>query len=236
MALRSSFDQDNRMRLLLPTLLLAAATANAQPARTLAPADTLVPRDAQVIPLWPKGAPGAVGDSSIDKPSLTVFRAPAGKATGAAAVVFPGGGYAHLAVGKEGVAVAHWLNSIGVTAFVATYRLGPRYHYPAMIDDGLRAVRIVRARASEWGVDPRKIGVVVNRVERKLFRLISLDDVAKTLKLPILGSVHLDAQLLASAHDQGLLARQVQKKSQFMSDIAALAQSVGGEFQAGGSK
>jgi len=86
------------------------------------------------------------------------------------------------------------------------------------------------------GVDPRKIGIVVNRVERKLFKLIGLDDVAKTLKLPILGSVHLDAQLLASAHDQGLLAREVQKKSQFMSDIAALAQSVGGEFQAGGSK
>jgi acetyl esterase/lipase len=160
MALRSSFDQDNRMRFLLLTLLLAAAAADAQPARTLSPADTLVPRDAQVIPLWPKGAPGAVGDSAVDKPSLTVFRAPADKATGTAAVVFPGGGYAHLAVGKEGVAVAHWLNSVGVTAFVATYRLGPRYHYPAMVDDGLRAVRIVRARASEWGVDPRRIGVV----------------------------------------------------------------------------
>jgi acetyl esterase/lipase len=147
---------------LLPAIggLLAASTAAAQTARPLSPADTFVPRDAQVIPLWPKGAPGAVGDSSVDKPSLTVFRAPADKATGAAAVVFPGGGYAHLAVGKEGVAVAHWLNSIGVTAFVSTYRLGPRYHYPAMTDDGLRAVRIVRERAREWGVDPRKIGVV----------------------------------------------------------------------------
>jgi pilus assembly protein CpaE len=86
------------------------------------------------------------------------------------------------------------------------------------------------------GVDPRKIGIVVNRVERKLFKLIGLDDVGKTLKQPILGSVHLDAQLLATAHDQGLLARQVQKKSQFMSDIAALARSVGGEFQTGSSK
>jgi pilus assembly protein CpaE len=83
------------------------------------------------------------------------------------------------------------------------------------------------------GVDPRKIGVVVNRVERKLFRLISLDDVAKTLKLPILGSIHLDAQLLSTAHDQGLLARQVQKKSQFMNDIAALAENVGDEFKGG---
>jgi pilus assembly protein CpaE len=85
------------------------------------------------------------------------------------------------------------------------------------------------------GVDPRKIGVVVNRVERRLFRLISLDDVAKSQIIPILGSLPLDAQLLATAHDQGLLARQVQKKSQFMNGIAALAERVGDEIQ-GGSK
>ena len=140
---------------------LLATTAVAQPVRKEpAPADTFVPRDAQIIPLWPSGAPGAVGDSSADKPSLTVFPAPADRATGAAVVVFPGGGYGHLATGKEGVAVAHWLNSVGVTAFVATYRLGPRYHYPAMIDDGLRAVRIVRSRASEWKVDARRVGVI----------------------------------------------------------------------------
>ena len=83
------------------------------------------------------------------------------------------------------------------------------------------------------GLDPRKLGIVVNRVERRLFRLISLDDVAKTLKLPVLGSVHLDAQLLATAHDQGLLARQVQKKSQFMNDIAALAESIDDELEPG---
>ena len=143
------------------TLSAAKGTAAAQPVRKEpAPADTLVPHDAQVIALWPGHAPGAVGDSTIDRPSLTVFAAPAERATGAAVIVFPGGGYAHLAVGKEGVAVAHWLNSVGVTAFVATYRLGPRYHHPAMLDDGLRAVRIVRSRAAEWRVDPRRVGVM----------------------------------------------------------------------------
>lgn len=73
------------------------------------------------------------------------------------------------------------------------------------------------------GVDPQRLAVVVNRIEKRLFRLIGLDDVIKTLKHPVLGSVHLDAQLLATAQDQGLLARQVQKKGQFLSDVAALA-------------
>jgi pilus assembly protein CpaE len=86
------------------------------------------------------------------------------------------------------------------------------------------------------GVDTRKLAVVVNRVEKRLFRLIGLDDVSKTLKFPILGSVHLDAQLLSAAHSQGLLARQVQKKSPFISDIADLANSIGERFQQGGSK
>jgi pilus assembly protein CpaE len=86
------------------------------------------------------------------------------------------------------------------------------------------------------GIDPRKLAVAVNRVEKRLFRLISLDDVAKTLKLPILGSVHLDGQLLAAAHDQGLLARQVQKKSQFMNAIAALAESIDDELAPNGAR
>ena len=142
--------------------LLVASAAAAQPSvrRDLSPADTFIPRDAQVIPLWPGGARNAVGDSVIDRPTISVFRATAGRATGAAAVVFPGGGYSHLAVGKEGVATARWLNALGITAFVVQYRLGPRYHHPSMRDDALRAVRIVRARAAEWGVDPASIGVV----------------------------------------------------------------------------
>ena len=86
------------------------------------------------------------------------------------------------------------------------------------------------------GVDPSKLAVVVNKVEKRLFRLISLDDVVKTLRLPVLGSVHLDAQLLAAAHDQGLLARQVRKKSQFMNDVVALADSIDDELEPRGAK
>jgi acetyl esterase/lipase len=75
-------------------------------------------------------------------------------------LVFPGGGYGHLAVDKEGTQVARWLNALGVGAFVVHYRLGPRYRHPAMERDALRAVRLVQARAAEWGVDPRRVGVV----------------------------------------------------------------------------
>jgi acetyl esterase/lipase len=75
-------------------------------------------------------------------------------------IVFPGGGYEHLATDHEGVQVAQWLNSIGVAAFVVKYRLGPRYHHPTMLRDAQRAVRLVRARASQWAVDSARIGVL----------------------------------------------------------------------------
>src|SRR5262249_14529207 len=81
------------------------------------------------------------------------------KASGAAIVVCPGGAYQHLA-DHEGHDVAVWLNSIGVTAAVLKYRLGPTYHHPAMLLDVSRAVRTVRARASEWKLDPARIGVM----------------------------------------------------------------------------
>lgn len=112
------------------------------------------------IPLWAAGAPGALGTAPEDQPTITPFLPPAGKATGAAVVIFPGGGYQHLATEKEGVVPAHWLNDLGVAAFVVRYRLGPRYHHPAMLEDAQRAVRTVRARAAEWHVDPDRIGVL----------------------------------------------------------------------------
>jgi acetyl esterase/lipase len=117
---------------------------------------------AQVTPiaLWPGGAPGAVGKEPLDTPTITPFFAPKDKATGAAIVVFPGGGYSHLSDVKEGSAVAEWLNSLGVTAFVLKYRLGMRYHAPAPLLDAARAVRIVRAQAKEWNLDPNRIGVL----------------------------------------------------------------------------
>jgi acetyl esterase/lipase len=113
----------------------------------------------QVIALWPDGAPGAVGSEDADNPSLTVYLPAADKATGAAIVVCPGGGYRVLAP-HEGQPVAEWLNTLGVTAFVLKYRLAPRYHHPAPLQDASRAIRLVRARAADWKIDPQRIGML----------------------------------------------------------------------------
>src|SRR5213593_4821017 len=111
------------------------------------------------IILWPSGAPGAVGREPIDIPTLTPYFAPKEKATGAAIIVCPGGGYTHLA-DHEGRPVAEWLNTLGITAFVLKYRLGPRYHHPAPLQDAARAIRTVRSRAAEWKIDPKRIGIL----------------------------------------------------------------------------
>ncbi|MDB5388391.1 MAG: alpha/beta hydrolase [Planctomycetaceae bacterium] len=112
------------------------------------------------LELWPNGAPGAVGQESVDKPTLTVFLPPEGKANGSAIVICPGGGYGHLAVGHEGKDVGAWLNSHGITAFMLKYRLAPRYRHPAPLQDAQRAIRTVRARAVEWKLDPQRIGIL----------------------------------------------------------------------------
>ncbi len=111
------------------------------------------------MPLWPKGAPDAVGDTADDKPTLTLYRPASGKATGAAVVVCPGGGYVALALGHEGKDIADWLTQHGVTAFVLKYRRAPRYKHPVPLQDVQRALRTVRARAKEWDLDANKIGV-----------------------------------------------------------------------------
>ncbi len=108
--------------------------------------------------LWPDGAPGAVGKEPVDIPTLTPYF-PKEKATGAAVIVCPGGGYSHLA-DHEGRPVAEWLSSLGITAFVLKYRLGPRYHHPAPLQDAARAIRMVRAHAAEWQLDPKRIGIL----------------------------------------------------------------------------
>jgi len=114
-----------------------------------------------VIPLWPQGAPGAKGtDPDKDIPTITVWLARHETATGAAVVVCPGGGYGMLAVDHEGKQVAEWLNTLGIAAFVLKYRLGPRYHHPAMLQDAGRAIRTVRAGASRWGLDPRRVAII----------------------------------------------------------------------------
>jgi len=116
---------------------------------------------ARTIPLWPQGAPGAKGaDPDKDVPTLTIWLPEPERATGAAVVVCPGGGYQMLANDHEGKQIAEWLNSLGVSAFVLKYRLGPRYHHPAMIQDAGRAIRTVRAGASRWGLDPKRIAII----------------------------------------------------------------------------
>src|SRR5437870_347316 len=111
------------------------------------------------IILWPNGAPGAVGKEPNDVPTLTPYFPAKGKTTGAAIIVCPGGGYTHLA-DHEGRPVAEWLNNLGITAFVLKYRLGPRNHHPAPLQDAARAIRTVRARATEWNIDPKRIGIL----------------------------------------------------------------------------
>jgi acetyl esterase/lipase len=112
------------------------------------------------IPLWPNGAPGALGNSSNDIPTLTPYLPDPTNATGAAMVICPGGGYQHLAP-HEGNDYALWLNQHGVTCFVLKYRLGSNgYRHPAMLQDGARAVRLVRARAGDWKIDPKRVGIM----------------------------------------------------------------------------
>lgn len=108
--------------------------------------------------LWPGGAPGAAGNEDADKPALTIY--PAVRPNGAAVLICPGGGYVNLAMDHEGRQVAEWFNSFGVTAFVLKYRLGPRYRHPAMLEDARRAMRVIRERAEEFGIDPARVGVM----------------------------------------------------------------------------
>jgi len=111
-------------------------------------------------PLWPNGAPGALGKDDKDIPSLILYPAPADKANGAAVVVCPGGGYAGLAMEHEGHQVARWLNGLGATAAILKYRLGPKYHHPIELGDAQRALRTLRAKASEFKIDTKKIGIL----------------------------------------------------------------------------
>jgi acetyl esterase/lipase len=111
-------------------------------------------------PLWPAGAPGALGDQDADIPALTPYIVPAGTGTGTAVIVCPGGGYVGLAMDKEGDQIARFLNSLGVTAFVLKYRLGPKYHHPVELGDAQRAIRTVRAKASQYRVLPDRIGIM----------------------------------------------------------------------------
>jgi acetyl esterase/lipase len=129
------------------------------------------------IPLWPNGAPGFESRrneppvakdywvANIHNPSLTVYLPSKEKATGAAVVICPGGGHRLLVFNAEGADPGRYLASIGVTAFALKYRLGREQGSPYSIEkharaDGERAMRLVRSRAREWNLDPKRIGMM----------------------------------------------------------------------------
>ena len=137
------------------------------------------------IAIWPKGAPGETAAleekdttnaeepagrgrrvmriTGVSNPTITVYPAPKEKNTGAAVLVFPGGGYNILAYDLEGTEVCEWLNSIGVTGVLLKYRVPAKRGTPrenAPLQDAQRAIRLVRAHAAEWGVNPERVGAL----------------------------------------------------------------------------
>ena len=104
------------------------------------------------------GAPGAVGDEDVDKPTIRIYRPE--NPNGAGVLICPGGGYGALATDHEGHQLAVWFNKIGVTAAVLKYRLGPRYHHPAPLDDAQRGLRYLRSHADELKLATDRIGVM----------------------------------------------------------------------------
>ncbi|MDR3734175.1 MAG: alpha/beta hydrolase [Acidobacteriaceae bacterium] len=141
-------------RLLLALALFSATlTANAQNPFLDAPNDGHIG-----VPLWPAGAPGALGTAASDIPTLTAYL-PVSNPAHTAVIVVPGGGYSILALNHEGAQIGVWLASHGIAAFIVKYRLGPRYHHPIELEDAQRALRTVRAHAADYGVDKDHIGM-----------------------------------------------------------------------------
>jgi acetyl esterase/lipase len=122
------------------------------------------------MPLWPKGASnsnGLTGDEivmengrvgHIAEASMYVYLPEEGTKSRAAVVICPGGGYVRLAMNHEGHEVAQWLNSMGIAAVVLKYRM-PNGHSDVPLSDAQQALRMVRERAGEWNVDPRRVGI-----------------------------------------------------------------------------
>jgi len=155
-------------------------------ALTLVTLTAVSPAAEPAIPLWPKSAPGENGDigperdttgstgalvggrgvirlGNVSVPTLTVYRPPKEKDTGAAVLVFPGGGYSILALDLEGTEICEWLNSIGVTGILVKYRVPARAGQPrwaAPLQDAQRALGMVRKRAGELKLNPKRIGVL----------------------------------------------------------------------------
>lgn len=157
------------LALVLTSLTATAASAAEPNVVYLWPAGsaTLQGANEKEITVPPDAQPGQRINSikNIHNPLIEVRLPPADKATGTALIVAPGGGHQQVVWGSEGIDIAEWLNSIGVAAFILKYRLAftPNYKYTVegeALQDTQRAIRIVRARAKEWGVNPERVGVL----------------------------------------------------------------------------
>lgn len=193
-------------------LLLAVAVLMMSVSRANAFQDSAPP----VIPLWAGGAPGfedrkdepeqaeSYWVKNIHNPSITAFLPEPEKATGAAVIICPGGGHRLLVFNAEGVEAAKYLNEIGVAAFVLKYRLGREEGSPYDIEehatqDGQRAVRLLRHRAEEFGIDPTRIGMLGFSAGGEVVSLVAYADPApiKNTEDPIDGeSAKLNFQAL----------------------------------------
>ena len=145
--------------LTLGTLSIAAASAQMQSCAPIVQDNDFL--GIQTVRLWPGTAPEAKGSACEDIPTLTVFNPPQGSENGSAVIVLPGGAYVNLASIHEGRQVADWFTQRGFRAFVLSYRLSSKgYLLPVPLLDARRAVQTVRARASDYHIDPNRIVVI----------------------------------------------------------------------------
>jgi acetyl esterase/lipase len=171
--------------MIIKRVLVPALTAALLPGILAAQSGWPPSAERQTIAIWPGAAPGAPVSlpaerdmttakdnliagrpvfrlGNVSSPTLTLYT-PKGKSTGVAVVVFPGGGYRILAIDLEGTEVCDWLNSAGIACILLKYRVpdsGPYPKSPAALQDAQRALGLVRQHATEWGIDPNRIGVL----------------------------------------------------------------------------
>lgn len=160
--------RQNRVSWFKGRIRMIRITSRVRPVSKFLQAGASDDRQRRVIPLWPERVPGATPEGgeeyekdgrvyNVQNPTLT-YVPPTGTPTGTAVIVCPGGGYTRLAIAIEAEGAAQVLAPLGVSTFILKYRL-KEYGFPAPLQDVLRAVRLLRSRADEFGVDPRRIGV-----------------------------------------------------------------------------
>lgn len=146
---------------LLALGLIAGTAVQAQKEACATPGENSAYLGIQTIRLWPGDAPQAHGSACEDIPTLTIFEPQQGHDNGSAVVIFPGGGYAHLAGNLEGRQVADWFTARGFRALILSYRLTSNgYVLPVPLLDARRAIQIVRARARDYFINPNRIVVI----------------------------------------------------------------------------